>query len=390
MTSTVETPPSFSIATREEELPVLRDHTYLNAAFHGPLPVCAIRALTRGVEELQFPGIARHRAMGEYGATLHAAETGVRERIARRIGADMSEIVLTSNTSQGMNICAQGLVCRPGDNVIIPADEFPSLTATWLNLRHKGIEVRIVPFSGAGPTTDEIMARVDERTRAVACSAIGWSTGWRADLEALGARCAARGVLLIVDGIQAVGVQQLDVKALRLSALAFHGYKWLMAGYGVGGLYVAPEALDRIAPTFISEGAIVDEGPGEQDWQAGAQRYSLSNRDQPAFAALAASLEMQEAFGAREIATRSTALAEQLYAELSARGALRVVSASDPARRSAIIVFTTGNASGDAALVARLEQAKIMVSLRPLGVRVSPHFYNTEGDIARLLDALPR
>ena len=390
MTSTVETPPPFSIATREEELPVLRDHTYLNAAFHGPFPVCAIRALTRGIEELQFPGIARHRAVGEYGATLHAAETDVRERIARRIGADTSEIVLTSNTSQGMNICAQGLVCRPGDNVIIPADEFPSLTAVWLNLRHKGIEVRIVPFSGAGPTTDEIMARVDERTRAVACSAIGWSTGWRADLEALGARCAARGVLLFVDGIQAVGVQQLDVKALRLSALAFHGYKWLMAGYGVGGLYVAPEALDRIAPTFISEGAIVDEGSGEQDWQAGAQRYSLSNRDQPAFAALAASLEMQEAFGAREIATRSTALAEQLYAELSARGALRVVSASDPARRSAIIVFTTGNASGDAALVARLEQAKIMVSLRPLGVRVSPHFYNTEGDIARLLDALPR
>ena len=389
MTGLIETLPPFSIAARAEELPVLRDHAYLNAAFHGPLPVRTVRALTRSVEALQYPGIARGGVAEEYGPALAAAERDVRERIARRIGARPDEIVLTSNTSQGMNICAQGLDCRSGDNVVIPADEFPSLTATWLNLRNKGVEVRIVPFSGAGPTTDAIMAHVDGRTRAVSCSAITWSTGWRADLEALGTRCAERGVLLIVDGIQAIGVQHLDVKALRISALAFHGYKWLMAGYGLGGLYVAPEAQERIAPTFVSEGAIVSDGPGEQQWQGSAQRYSLSNRDQPAFAALAASLELQETFGAQEIATRSSALAEQLYAGLGTRGGLRVVSASDPARRSAIIVFTTGSASGDAALVAQLERAKIMVSLRPLGVRVSPHFYNTEGDIARLLDALP-
>ncbi len=390
MTSTIATPPPFSIAAREEELPVLRDYTYLNAAFHGPIPNRAIGALTASLDDLRFPGIPREALAPDYGTALHDAETRVRERIARRIGAATSEIVLTSNTSHGMNICAQGLVCRPGDNVVIPADEFPSLTATWLNLRNKGVEVRIAPFAGAGPTADEIMAHVDGRTRAVACSAVTWSTGWRADLETLGAACAERGTLLIVDGIQAVGVQHLDVKALRLSALAFHGYKWLMAGYGLGGLYVAPEALDQIAPTFISEGAIVDEGPGEQGWQMGAQRYSLTNRDQPAFATLAASLELQETFGAQEIATRSSALAEQLYAGLSTRGMLQIVSASDSARRSAIIVFTTGSAAGDAALVDQLTAAKILVSLRPLGVRVSPHFYNTEGDIARLLDALPR
>ena len=390
MMSMIETIPAFSIANREEELPVLRDYTYLNAAFHGPIPISAVEAMNRSVEALQFPGIARDGVAEEYGAALAAAERGVRERLARRIGAKPEEIALTSNTSQGMNICAQGLACQPGDNVVIPADEFPSLTAVWLNLRQKGVEVRIVPFDGARPTTDAIMAHVDGRTRAVSCSAITWSTGWRADLEALGTRCAERGVLLIVDGIQAVGVQDLDVKALRLSAFAFHGYKWLMAGYGLGGLYVAPEALDRIAPIFVSDGAIVSDDPGEQRWREGAQRYSLTNRNQTAFAALSASLDLQEGYGAREIAARTSALAEELYAGIGAHPGLRVVSASDPARRSAIIVFTTGSADGDAALVARLERAKIMVSLRPLGVRVSPHFYNTEGDIARLLDALPR
>jgi cysteine desulfurase/selenocysteine lyase len=133
-----------------------------------------------------------------------------------------------------------------------------------------------------------------------------------------------------------------------------------------------------------------DADEAAPQWQAGAVRYSLSNRDQPAFAALSASLDLQESFGAREIATRSTALAEQLYSGLGARPGLRIVSSDDPARRSAIIVFTTGSADGDAALVTSLARQKIMVSLRPLGVRVSPHFYNTEGDITRLLDALPR
>lgn len=392
MTGILDTTRPFTIAAREEEFPVLREYTYLNAAFHGPIPTRAVQAYNRSMEALQYPGIARGKVAPAYETTLRNAETIVREHIAQRLGAAPSEIVLTSNTSQGMNICAQGLFCRPGDNVVIPADEFPSLTAIWLNLRTKGIDVRIVPFSGAGPTVDDLMAHVDGRTRAVSCSAITWSTGWRADLETLGARCAERGVLLIVDGIQAVGVQQLDVKALRISALAFHSYKWLMAGYGLGGLYVAPEAIDQIAPTFISEAAISGDGPPKDDdprWQMGAQRYSLSNRNQPAFATLASALELQCEFGAQQIAERSGALAEQLYAGLSRRDTLRIVSASDPARRSAIIVFTTGSSAGDAALVAQLEEARIMVSLRPLGVRVSPHFYNTEEDIARLLDTLP-
>lgn len=382
----------FTIAAREEEFPVLGEYTYLNAASHGPIPVRVMRVLNERNAKLQYPDLARGEEAPEDNPSPHGDEMIVRERIARRLGAAPDEIVLTSNTSQGMNICAQGLVCRSGDNVVIPAAEYPALTAIWLNLRTKGVEVRIVPVNGAGVTADEIMARVDSRTRAVSCSAVTWTTGWRADLEALGARCAERGILLIVDGIQAIGVQQLDVKALRLSALSFHGYKWLMAGYGLGGLYVAPEAIEQIAPTFISDGAIRSDGAspeGELHWQAGAQRYSLANRNQPAFATLATALEFQQEFGPRQIAERAQALAEQLYAGLSTRRDLRIVSADDPARRSAIIVFTTGSSADDAALVKRLERARVVVALRPFGVRVSPHFYNTEADIGRLLDALP-
>ena len=114
------------------------------------------------------------------------------------------------------------------------------------------------------------------------------------------------------------------------------------------------------------------------------------NRLSAGLAALAASLELIEEIGIDAIEAHTTALAEQLYRALLAQPGVRVVSSDDPARRSAITVFTLGDRDRDAALVAELERQGIMVALRPLGVRVSPHFYNTEGDIARLLDTLPK
>jgi cysteine desulfurase/selenocysteine lyase len=383
-TTTAAIPPAIA-AVREEELPILRERTYLNAASQGPVPARTVRAIGEVAVASQFPHTERASA-------LPNAEPVVRERLARLIGADPGDFVFTGNTTHGMNICAQGIAWRPGDNVVVPAQEFPSLAYAWAHLRERGVEVRFVPFAEAGPTVDEIMARVDGRTRAVACSAITWNTGWLADLESLGGRCATQGVLLIVDGIQAVGARRLDVKAARVSALAIHGYKWLLAGFGQGALYVAPEAVDRIAPTFIGEQAVTSESDaaeGRLNWKPGPARYVAGGLNKIGLAAYASSLGLLEEVGIDTIEERDRGLAELLHAGLRQRAGLRVVSSADPARRSQVIVFTLGDPARDAALVEQLEAQGIIVALRPLGVRVSPHFYNTETDIARLLDALP-
>jgi selenocysteine lyase/cysteine desulfurase len=383
-TTTAAIPPAIA-AAREEEFPILHEHTYLNAASQGPLPTRTARAIGEVATTAQFPHSDRARA-------LPNPEPIVRERLARLIGADPGDFVFTSNTTHGMNICAQGIAWRPGDNVVVPAHEFPSLAYAWSHLRQRGVEVRFVPFAEAGPTADEIMARVDGRTRAVACSAITWNTGWLADLETLGGRCAAQGVLLIVDGIQAVGARRLDVKAARVSALAMHGYKWLLAGFGQGALYVAPEAVDRINPTFIGEQAVTgdsDAAEGRLTWKSGPARYVAGGLNRIGLTAYASSLGLLEEVGIDAIEERNRGLAEQLYAALRQRPGLRVVSSADPARRSQVIVFTVGDRDRDAALVEQLEAQGIIVALRPMGIRVSPHFYNTEAEIARLLDALP-
>jgi len=375
---------STSTALREQ-FPILREYTYLNCASQGPLPDRSAVAAERAIRLSQVP----HSR--EAVAEPHP-EPIARTRLARLIGADEQDILWTGNTTHGMNIAAQGIAWRPGDNVVIPANEFPSLSYTWYNLTQRGVEVRIVPFNGAGPSVAGLMDAVDSRTRAVSCSAITWTTGWRANLEELGAACEKLGVLLIVDGIQAIGARRLDVKAMRISAIATHGYKWLLSGFGLGALYVSPEAQDRITPTFIGSQATVTHSGADFEphltWQPGAARYGAGGINRVGLATLAASLGLIEEVGIGQIEDHDRALAERLYAALARRSDLEIVSSSDPDHRSAVIVFSLGSQEKNAALVKHLEDQNIIVALRPLGVRVSPHFYNTEDDIARLLSAL--
>ncbi|MHB8644772.1 MAG: aminotransferase class V-fold PLP-dependent enzyme [Thermomicrobiales bacterium] len=370
---------------REREFPIVRECTYLNGASQGPWPTRTVQAVQQVVESCQVPHLKPATSLPPY-------ERIARERLARLIGADPGDIVFTSNTTHGMNIAVQGIAWREGDNIVLPRREFPSLSYTMLHLKERGVEVRMVPFLGAGPSVDELMAHVDSRTRAVACSAIMWDTGYRADLETLGRRCAEQGCLLIVDGIQLVGAGRVDVKAARVSTLATHGYKWLLSGFGVGALYVAPEAVDRISPTFIGSQSVdapPDTFDGLLNWKPGAARYQAGGGNRIGWAALATSLGLIEEVGIEAIEERDRALAEYLYVGLARKESVEIVSSPDPAHRAQIIAFTLGSTERDAAMVKELEEQGIIVALRPLGLRASPNFYNTEEEVDRLLAALP-
>ncbi|HWQ11289.1 MAG TPA: aminotransferase class V-fold PLP-dependent enzyme [Roseiflexaceae bacterium] len=371
---------------RAREFPLTAEVTYLNAATQGPLPSTTCRAIEEAVRRAQFPDTARAPV------DQPVAEVA-RARLAHLLGVSTDDLAFTANTTTGLNICARGIDWRPGDNVVLPDPEFPSLTYTWLQLRELGVEVRQVPWDGDGPRVDTLMAAVDRRTRAVSCSAVAWDTGYRIDLEALGRRCAAAGCLLVVDGIQAVGAVELDLRALRVSALALHGYKWLLAGFGTGALYVAPEALDRIRPRFVGEQSFLsDDDPAASAlaWQPGARRYTVGGANTLGLTALAASLALIEQVGMPAIAAHNRALGALLVNGLRRHAPLvRLVSPADAARRAAIVTFTLGDVARDGALVDRLAEQGIVVARRPRGVRVAPHFYNTAAEVERLLAAIP-
>jgi cysteine desulfurase / selenocysteine lyase len=374
---------------REREFPIVADYTYLNTATQGPLPTSTRRAIEQAAQNAQFPGLTQ--APGQE----MVAET-VRNQLADLLNAHADDFVFLGNTTGGLNLCAQGIAWQPGDNVVLPANEFPSVMATWLNLRAIGVEVRLVAWSGAGPYVDQLMAAVDSHTRVVACSAVAWDTGYLIDLETLGRRCAAAGCLLIVDGIQAVGAFDLDLRAMGVAALSFHGYKWLLADFGVGMLYVAPAAIDQIRPIMVGEQSVLEASLEQASqtpdhplaWKPGARRYTVGGYNMLGLTALAASLELIRSVGMPTITQHNRSMAEYLVQELQRIPEITLVSSRDPARRSVITVFTFGSKEHDAAMVQRLGEQHILVAHRRRGIRVSPHWFNTVEEIERLLRAL--
>lgn len=377
--------PLFTPVEREREFPLVADTIYLNAATQGPLPTGTCLALEQAIRRGQYPGLPP-------AAEEQPPAEAVRARLARLLNCGPDSLAFTPNTTYGLNICARGIDWRPGDNVVLPAHEFPSVLRTWLQLRDSGVEVRLVPWDGHGPAVDTLMAAVDARTRVVSCSAVAWDSGYRIDLEALGRRCAAAGCLLIVDGIQAVGATELDLRTLRLSALSFHGYKWLLAGFGCGVLYVAPEALDQIRPRFVGEQSFQDGFAADDldaPWQPGARRFTAGGANALGLTALATSLDLIEQLGLPAIAAHNRALGQLLVDGLRRlEPHVQLVSPVDPAHRAAIVVFTLGDTARDEALVRRLAEHGVIVALRRCGVRISPHCYNTAAEVERLLELL--
>jgi cysteine desulfurase / selenocysteine lyase len=367
------------------EFPITRTHTYLNTAAQGPWPNRTADAVRAFVERAQAPGTT----LANNG---NALEDHARAGLAALLGIEPHDLVFGPNTSHGLNLCTHGIDWRSGDNVVVPDTEFPSVQYALAHVPALGVEVRRVAFTGGGPSTQQIIARIDARTRAVICSAITWDTGYRADLEALGAYCAQRGCLLIVDGIHAVAAEVLDLRALRVSAFAFHGYKWLMAGFGLGVLYVAPDALNQIQPRFVGPLGVDSDVMTTQlppTWRTGAQRFATGNGNFSAAAALSASLTLIASIGVAQICAHNHALADLLTAGIKQRLPNAHVLRSDDARhQSAIVVFSMGSTQADAALVAELAARNVIVALRPQGIRVSPHLFNSARDIETLLAAL--
>src|SRR5450830_1657648 len=161
-----------------------------------------------------------------------AAAQSVRRQVAHLIHAEAGQIAFTKNTTEGLNLVAQGYPWQPGDNLVIDDQEHPVNVVPWLNLRHRGVEVRVAATEDHRITVDALWQRVDARTRIVAVSHAQYGTGFRIDLQALGERCRNAGITLVVDGIQTVGLLPVDVQAWGISALACGAYKALHGPLG--------------------------------------------------------------------------------------------------------------------------------------------------------------
>lgn len=367
------------------EFPVTREWSYLNHASIGPYPARTVAAI-KAFADLFADTPAYLRSEREDLAGETAALVG------ELAGARPEMVAFVPSLADGMNLFANGIDWRAGENVVIPVDEFPSVVYPFLNLAYKGVSVRFVEKDEHGRTDlARIEAAIDDRTRAVALSHVEFMDGYRNDLAALASICRPRGVEVFVDVTQSLGAQPVEVARTGVTGVAAHGYKWLMSSFGIGVVVFSEDAIERIRPTYAGR-LSVDVGYEDLDyrmhWKPGAARYHTGGLNALGLTAMRASLSLVTQAGPAWSAAHTATLNDRLIAGLVAMG-YTITSSTDPAHRSQIVAFTSGSREQDAQLVDDLERAQVSVALRGKGVRVSPYFYNTLDDIERLLEALP-
>jgi cysteine desulfurase / selenocysteine lyase len=369
------------------QMPITGRWAYFDHAAVAPLPTIAAEALVAYAQQASVDGDTR---WPEWSASNEA----LRADFASLLNCKTSEIALIPNTSFGINAIAEGIDWKAGDNIVIPAGEFPSNRFPWLNQQRHGVEVRIVGDDDAQQVDEAgIVDAIDSRTRLVAASWVGYASGYRINVDCMVKEVHRRGALFFLDAIQGLGVFPLDLAQTPVDFLAADGHKWLLGPEGAGMLMIRESHLSKLACVPVgwnSVRAAHHFSHASFDIRPAAARYEIGSQTMVGMAALRASLslflQVIEVHGTNAIGDRVLSLSERLEEKLIALGAT-IAGVRDRAHRSGIVTFAIPGVEASGLRQAALESG-VVVSCRGMGVRASVHAYNHESDIDRLVDVV--
>lgn len=371
-------------ALRADEFPWTTDTIYLNHASTGPLPERTRLALEEFNRRRAAPFLLPDR-------DLFGILNESRRLIAQLVGATPEEIGLTVNTGFGLSIAARALPLEAGEVVVLSDREFPANVYPWLRLRELGIIVELVPTTAEGwPDEDRLLQRLrDSRVKLLAVSSVQFSSGYQVDLPRLSAACRENGVYLVVDAIQSVGQVPLDLSQVEVDVLACGGQKWLLSPWGSGFVYVRRALIPSLRPAVT--GWLAFEGTDDltrltqynDTLRADARRFELMTLPYQDFAGLNASLGLLLSLGVETIQEHLRGLHAPVL-DWADRIGTPVVSPRD-ARGSGILCLAPENVRE---VHRRLKAERIICSLREGAIRLSPHCYNSVGDMERVVEVL--
>lgn len=361
--------------------PVTEHRLFMDHARVASLPRPVQAAIAAWAEEACEQGTAHYMEwMKELDNT--------RARFAKLINADTEEVAFVKNTSEGLNIVANGIDWQEGDNVVIPDIEFPANVYPWLNLERRGVEVRFVKSVKGRVPFEQIAAQVNARTRLLSISSVEFNSGFRNDLKRIGEFCKEKGIYFCVDAIQSLGIIPMDVKAFNIDFLAADGHKWMLSVEGLGGFYISKRVLNDIHPAVVGWDSVINSNDyGNYDFtlKPDARRFEEGSANVVGIYAFGAALALLQEAGIDNIERRILSLGDRIIDHLRKRN-LKILSSTEPGERSGSICF-----AGDMdykKLTQFLIEQHVIVSVRANFVRLSPHFYNTEEEIDRFFTLL--
>jgi selenocysteine lyase/cysteine desulfurase len=361
-----------------EDFPVAKKYSYLANAAISPIPKQVQNEVSEFYKDSMVYGGTHWRKW------IDSIEEA-RRMYAAFIGARFEEIAFTHSTSEGMNIIAHLLAHR--GHAISNDLEFPSSNLPWIN---KGADMTIVQSRNGMVPIESIRNAIGRKTRTIITSHVQYSTGFKQDLETLSKICDEKNLYLVVNATQSIGALNYDVSKFGVDFTVANGHKWLLSSFGIGTLYIQGKLLDKgsgLNPPFYSQ--FGQENRERFDnmkirMSKNASKFELSTPHFPNIVALKAAVRYISRINILRIEERIRYLTQYLIDRLTELK-IHILSPLTNIHRSGIVVFKSRSPEH---LVAYLGKRRVVVSARGGGIRVSPHFYNNEGDIDRLILAL--
>jgi selenocysteine lyase/cysteine desulfurase len=373
-----------------EAFPILREWVFFNHAGVAPLSGPAAAAMREFVEQSQRSVYV--------GSNWYRRAREVKANIARLINAQgPQEIAYMPNTSSGLATVARGFEWHDNTAVVTTEVEYPANRFCWQDLKRFGTHVIEVPQQPDGRIdVEDVIESITNDTRIVAISHVQFGSGYRIDLRPIADTVHLAGGFLCVDGIQSVGAMPVDVEAMGIDFLALDGHKWLLGPEGAGFLYIREDLIPMLHPPVVGWMNMVnsdDYNNSRFQLHEDSRRFEPGSYNIAGVLALGASVQMMLDLGMQQVWDRIDALTSRLCAGVESRG-YRVFSPRQPGERSGIVSFHPANPDkrGKADLlkiVSDLEAKKIVIAMRDGRLRASPHFYNTDEQVDRLVAELP-
>lgn len=373
------------------DFPITQSFTYLANAAITPIPLPVYDEISKF-----YQGAINHGG-SKWNEWVNTMEK-TRQLYSKFIGADSKhEIAFTHSTSEGMNIIAH-MLSRKG-LVISNELEFPSTNLPWINKDGRNIRFLKPRDDGTIPIKDItcILDKFDDynkrnQIKTILTSHVQFSNGFRQDLKELGRLTKQRGLHLVVNATQSLGALCFDVKKYNIDFMVSNGHKWMLSSFGIGAMFIKEKYLrdkEYLKPTFFSQSGQKEKENFDNNAvlniSRSATRFELGTPNFQNIIALNSAINYILRIGMREIEKRILSLTDYLIDNLIKMNIQILSPVKYKKYRSGIILFKPMKKNPNKIVKLLEKNDKIIVSARGKGIRVSPHFYNNEEDIDKLI-----
>jgi isopenicillin-N epimerase len=357
-----------------KQLLIPESRIYLNTGSLGPSPLSVINAQNSMIRQLEMNPVSEN--WGPLGNQMEL----VRKKVADFVNADVEEILLTRNTTEGLNLIGQSLELKKGDEILTTTLEHRGGEIGLEYLQAKGAVIRKVELPLPAKSPDEIVKAVEKNitaeTRLLMLSHVNTVTGVLMPLAEIAKITRPKGIYLVVDGAQAPGQCKIDVQALDVDAYAASGHKWLMGPKETGFLYLHKRFQDKVRPVFSS---------------SGFQAYSASSgtRNVATITALGVAIDWHTSMGVDKVQQRCLEIRNYCLGELKKLKGLSIVSPEVESLSTGIVSFALDKVL-NTDVFNKLKDQEIIVKLltQHNAIRISCHMFISRSEIDKFISAL--